>query len=171
MISSVKKASFKDLYKMAYAIMCLKTTTECISTDEMREYIDRCYYCEDKSGNVIAIVAADRIVYEYPAVEGETIKTYPNKYRIKYMLYDEHAIKNEGEDPYNIMRELVRELTADMNDWTVGIDMANQIRMSLSDKDECKETLDKALKTNGFRDMSTGEYMLRGVPLDFNSFH
>ena len=173
MISFVKKASFKDLYKMAYAVMCLKTTSNNITTDEMRQYIDRCYYCEDRSGNVIAIVAAERVVLEYPSeVAGEIIKTYPNKYRIKYMLFDQKTIEEEGEDSSNVMRELLRELTADMNDWTVNVDLEAQSKMSLSDKDECKEILNKALKYNGFKDMSTtGDLLLRGVPLDFDSFH
>lgn len=172
MNSFVKRASTKDLYKIAYAIMCLKTTSESITTEEVKHYVDRCYYCEDRSGNIIAIIAAERIVFEYPSeVEGETIKTYPNKYRIKYMLYDAYAIKSMGEDPAELLREMVRELTADMSDWTVSVNLSKLSKISIDSEEDCKETLKYALNSNGFRNMSDEDLMLRATPLNFDSFH
>lgn len=169
-----KRASVRDLQKITLAVMCLKGSPECITTDEMQDYIDRCYYCEDTdTHNIVAIIVAARITLDYPSlVEGEVITTYPNKYQIKYALFDTQAIKDAGEDVEKVLSCMIRELTADMNDWSVMVDPESLASFNFtSDKEESLKCLKKALENNSFKLAVNRTGMYRLMPIDFNRMY
>ena len=167
-----KKATLEDIKTVVTAIMNLKNTNSCITDAEAYEFIDHCYYAYDQDLNsVVGIVAATReILTETSELNGETVETHPHRYKIVYMLGDDYAIE-EYSSPQNlqsVMVYLVRELTADMNDWSVWVD-TNDIFVS---DDFYNVSLYRALRSNYFRPHKTEpNLMIRTMPVNFDRLH
>ena len=163
-----KKASLNDLERLAITIMVLNGSE--VEQDDVKTFIDRCYYFEDTvTKSIVALVAAVRTVLEFPSeVEGEIIQTYPNKYTIKYCLFDYNAIVHSGEDPSRLLSYLIKELTADMNDWPVVIDPTEQAMMNkLNSYDQTMQSMKPALEKNSFKIYSDHLAYMRASPINF----
>lgn len=166
-----KKATLEDLDKVIIGIMQLKDTDTCVTTVEAMEFIDHCYYAEDDASNyIVGIVAATReVLQEYSEVEDSVVTTYPNKYNIVYMLGDDYFIEEYNKQTLqDIMVYLVRELSADMNDWSVWADTSK----IFTTDDKFNNAIAIALRTNDFvKSKSHDNMYIRVMPLQFNKNH
>ena len=168
-----KKASPEDLHDIILAIMRLRDNNgKAITEPEAIEFIDHCYYAyDDTLCSIVAVIAAYReTLNEFSEVEGSMISVHPNRYKIKYMVGDDFAIE-EYAKPYtlqSVMVYLVRELTHDMNDWSVWVDTDDvYIGEEYHDK-ACY----RALRTNYFaQSLTEPTTLIRAMPINFDALH
>ena len=164
-----KKATLEDLDKVIIGIMQLKDTETCVTTIEAMDFINHCYYAEDDTNDfIVGIVAATReVLEEFSEVEGSVVTTYPNRYNIVYMLGDDFAIEEYCKHSlHDVLVYLVRELVADMNDWSVWADPSRLF----NEDDKFNSAANIALRTNDFVKNQDGIY-IRAMPLQFDKNH
>lgn len=173
MILNIRKATHSDVNRMAIALMSMKSSVECITQTEMFEYINRTYYAEDYDGNIVAIICANRQLMPY-LNEGKTdMSLMTNRYQIKYALFDDKKIKSLGYTSERVMIRLMRELCADLSDWSVWLDIQFQAEINIgSDKEKTIEVLSKAALENGFKNGDSNRFAyIRVMPINFAGLH
>lgn len=168
----IKKGTLKDQEKLCFAIMRLKNSKECITNAEMQEYLDRTYYCEI-DGEIVAVITAIRELLtdttQYPSY---SITTHPNRYIVKYCLFDKYTIDRNHYDSVSIMNRLMKELCADLSDWSVWIDVEYQADISEStSKEDVINILSEVAKNNSFKEATNRFSFIRVTPIDFGSLH
>ena len=168
---NIKKARIQELDRMLIAIMTMKNSADCITTDEMHDYIDRTYYAEDDKHNILAIVCANRRSIPY-SEEATALNAYSTRYQIKYSLFSKQAIEDAGYDAIKVMTRLLKELCADLSDWSVWLDVEFQAEVNLgSSAEDTIEILTNAALANSFHNTANRFAYIRVMPIDFISLH
>lgn len=169
---SFEKASRDDSYRLIMAIMSMKTSSEVITSAEMQEYMDRLYYCSI-DGTVVAIVVAIRQqltdTTQYP---GYAVTTFPSRYNVKYALVDKNTIESSGYSAKDVMCRLIRELCANLSDWSVWFDVDYHAgNNEMTSEEDTREILAYAAESNEFRPCLNRFCYLRVTPIDFGALH
>ena len=168
---NIKKARTQELDRMILALMIMKDSADCITTDEMHDYIDRTYYAEDENKNILAIVCANRRSISY-SEEATALDLCSTRYHIKYSLFSKQAIEDAGYDATKVMTRLFKELCADLSDWSVWLDVEFQAGINLgSSAEETTEVLTNAALANSFHKMSNRFGYIRVMPINLTTQH
>ena len=172
MVVNIKKATLADKNDLLLAIMRMKNSVECITNEEMQEYMDRTYFCEI-NGDIVAVVTAIREVLTHTNVyPDKTITTNPNRYLVKFCLFDQYKLEYFEVNAERIMTRLLSELCADLSDWTVWIDIDYQVELNTSViKESAIEVLTKAVTSNQFKPTVNRFSYIRLSPIDFGALH
>lgn len=135
------KAQLEDAERIAYSIIalrCNKKDDRAITTEEVKEWLDHCYYLfDDEYSAIVGIIAAVRILTEdtiphVTKLDSTTINI--QRYEIKYLVDASNDVES--------LIELVRECMADMNDC---------VSIYYSDMLDATDSREKALRANGFK--------------------
>ena len=171
MILRIKKADVQDIPKMCITLMSMKESADCITESEMHDFIDRTYYAEDENGNILAIITANRrsIAYSEEATRQNLNST---RYQIKHLLFSKQAIEEAGYDCTKVVTRLVKELCADLNDWSVWIDVEYQAEINLgASKEDTISIITESILANGFKQAINRFAYIRVMPIDFGKLH
>ena len=170
---TLKKADIKDIESLVITLMTMKQSEQNITIAEMHEYIDRTYYYEDSKYGIVAIVCATRqLLNEKTQYPSYTRIENPNRYQIKYALFNKSLIEMCDSNPARLMYNLIRELCADLNDWSVWIDIEFQSEINLgAEQKDTLEILSEAVTKNYFRKGINRFEYIRVMPIDFAEFH
>lgn len=161
----------RDLERILMAIMAMKDSEDCITIDEMHDYIDRTYYAEDENSNILAIITANRRSIDY-SEEATRQNLYSTRYQIKHLLFSKQAIEEAGYDCMKVVTRLVKELCADLNDWSVWIDIEYQAGINLgTSKDDTISIITESVLANGFKQAINRFAYIRVMPIDFGKLH
>lgn len=168
---NIKKARIEELDRMVLTLMTMKNSEDCITTNEMHDYIDRTYYAEDGNKNIVAIVCANRRSIPY-SEEATALDLYSTRYQIKYSLFSKQAIEDAGYDATKVMTRLLKELCADLSDWSVWLDVEFQAGINLgSSAEDTTEILTNAALANSFHKASNRFGYIRVMPINFTTQH
>ena len=172
MVIEIKKAKFEELDRFALALMTMKQSEDCITRDEMYDYIDRTYYLEDENKNILAIVCANRRSIEYSEEATRVYNAPATRYQVKYALFIKQAIEDNGLDATKVMTRLFKELCADLSDWSVWLDVEFQAKVNLGSKEEDTiSILTEAALANGFKKAVNRFAYIRVQPINYGSLH
>lgn len=161
----------RDLERILMAIMAMKNSEDCITTDEMHDYIDRTYYAEDENGNILAIITANRRSIEY-SEEATRQNLNSTRYQIKHLLFSKQTIEEAGYDCTKVVKRLVKELCADLSDWSVWIDIEYQAGINLgASKEDTISIITESVLANGFKQAINRFAYIRVMPIDFGKLH
>ena len=161
----------RDLERILMAIMAMKDSEDCITIDEMHDYIDRTYYAEDENSNILAIITANRRSIDY-SEEATRQNLNSTRYQIKHLLFSKQAIEEAGYDCTKVVTRLVKELCADLNDWSVWIDVEYQAEINLgTSKDDTISIITESVLANGFKQAINRFAYIRVMPIDFGKLH
>ena len=161
----------RDLERILMAIMTMKDSEDCITTDEMHDYIDRTYYAEDENSNILAIITANRQSIDY-SEEATRQNLNSTRYQIKHLLFSKQAIEEAGYDCTKVVKRLVKELCADLNDWSVWIDVEYQAEINLgASKEDTISIITESVLANGFKQAINRFAYIRVMPIDFGKLH
>ena len=161
----------RDLERILMAIMAMKDSEDCITIDEMHDYIDRTYYAEDENSNILAIITANRRSIDY-SEEATRQNLNSTRYQIKHLLFSKQAIEEAGYDCTKVVTRLVKELCADLNDWSVWIDVEYQAEINLgASKEDTISIITESILANGFKQAINRFAYIRVMPIDFGKLH
>lgn len=161
----------RDLERILMTIMAMKDSEDCITTDEMHDYIDRTYYAEDENSNILAIITANRRSIEY-SEEATRQNLNSTRYQIKHLLFSKQAIEEAGYDCTKVVKRLVKELCADLSDWSVWIDVEYQAGINLgASKEDTISIITESVLANGFKQAINRFAYIRVMPIDFGKLH
>ena len=161
----------RDLERILMAIMTMKDSEDCITIDEMHDYIDRTYYAEDENSNILAIITANRRSIDY-SEEATRQNLNSTRYQIKHLLFSKQAIEEAGYDCTKVVTRLVKELCADLNDWSVWIDVEYQAEINLgASKEDTISIITESVLANGFKQAINRFAYIRVMPIDFGKLH
>lgn len=162
MIVSLKKAKMEDIERLTLSIMTLGNLPYNLTQDSVRDIIDYTYFFENDDGMIMAIVGAIR----------SNLKDGTTRYEIKYALYDETLIAYSiDRSPQFLMTQLIRELCANLSEWSVWIDVDYQASIGLYETENTREVLSRAAIDNGFKNAENRFHYIRVMPIDFESLH
>lgn len=168
-----KKASIEDAEYLLMELMRMKNSDECLNIDEIYEFIDRTYFYADERNYIVAIICVVRdLITDYNVFPTHTRVENPNRYRIKYALFNYGLLSLENASPEKIMNSLIREVCASLNDWSVwlDIDYMSSINAGAS-KEETKEVLKYAATKNYFKAAINRFGYIRVMPIEFDKLH
>lgn len=161
----------RDLERILMAIMTMKDSEDCITTDEMHDFIDRTYYAEDENSNILAIITANRRSIDY-SEKATRQNLNSTRYQIKHLLFSKQAIEEAGYDCMKVVTRLVKELCADLNDWSVWIDIEYQAEINLgASKEDTISIITESVLANGFKQAINRFAYIRVMPIDFGKLH
>lgn len=161
----------RDLERILMAIMAMKDSEDCITIDEMHDYIDRTYYAEDENSNILAIITANRRSIDY-SEEATRQNLNSTRYQIKHLLFSKQAIEEAGYDCTKVVKRLVKELCADLSDWSVWIDIEYQAGINLGAiKEDTISIITESVLANGFKQAINRFAYIRVMPIDFGKLH
>lgn len=168
-----KKASIEDADYLLMEIMRMKNSDECLTEEEVYELIDRTYYYIDEQRYIAAIVCVVRdMLIDYNRFPTHTRVENPNRYRIKYALFNSGLLAMENVSPKKVMNSLIREVCASLNDWSVWIDIDYMSNINDgASPEETKEVLQYAAAKNYFKTASNRFGYIRVMPIEFDKLH
>ena len=168
---SIKKARMRDLERVLMSLMSMKSSEDCITTNEMHDYIDRTYFAEDDKENILAIITVNRRSIEY-SEEATRQNLNSTRYQIKHLLFSKQAIEEAGYDCTKVVKRLVKELCADLSDWSVWIDVEYQADINLgASKEDTISIITESILANGFKQAINRFAYIRVMPIDFGKLH
>lgn len=171
MILQIKKADVKEIPRLCITLMSMKESADCITEDEMHDFIDRTYYAEDENRDILAIITANRRSIEY-SEEATQQNMNSTRYQIKHLLFNKQAIEEAGYDCTKVVTRLVKELCVDLNDWSVWIDVEYQAGINLgTSKEDTISIITDAVLANDFKKAVNRFAYIRVMPIDFGKLH